>query len=415
MKTSLPVKIAGIVLLFAVLVPAGQAVTPLWIFNATPGEALSTVAISDSGSIIVAGGDQLVGISPQGQKLWAGWSGSPVDISGDGEYIVAAQDQFVCLISGQGVLLWQHPAGGEAVTAVSITPDGAIVAAGAGYVVQTWYNSGTGMGTNTTDLVQDVKVSPVKDQVLVSTAKALETFNLTFVPNWQDTSLSPTAIAISGDGTGIVAANGNRVRMYHGSGTLLWDQGFPGGNIISLAYSRDGSTIVAGRDDGSVLAISRAGSLLWTGNAGVWATSVAVSDDGSTIATGSIDNRIHIYNRQGTLLGEAITKNPVKSRSVAVSGDGNLIVAVDSSGVYGFSRSQFTAPAGAPAASPSATPTPLPPTEATPAPTALTVTVPVVTTGSVPSPSASPAPGFSGALVPAALAILILAGKGRNG
>ena len=53
---------------------------------------------------------------------------------------------------------------------------------------------------------------------------------------------------------------------------------------------------------------------------------------------------------EGTLLGEATTENPVKSRSVAVSGDGSLVVAVDSSNVYGFSRDQFTVPANQSAA-----------------------------------------------------------------
>ena len=76
---------------------------------------------------------------------------------------------------------------------------------------------------------------------------------------------------------------------------------FPGGNIISLAYSQDGSTLVAGRDDGKVMVVDRNGDFLWTESAGAWVTSVSVSDDGSTIATGSIDNQIHVFNRQGTL------------------------------------------------------------------------------------------------------------------
>jgi hypothetical protein len=129
--------------------------------------------------------------------------------------------------------------------------------------------------------------------------------------------------------------------LFHGSGTLLWDKAFSGGNIISLAYSRDGSTIVAGRDDGSVIVLDRTGSLLFTGTAGYWATSVAVSDNGSVIATGSIDNYVRVFDREGKHLLEYKTKNPVKYRSVAVSGDGSLVVAVDSTGVYAFSRQQY--------------------------------------------------------------------------
>jgi hypothetical protein len=75
---------------------------------------------------------------------------------------------------------------------------------------------------------------------------------------------------------------------------------------------------------------------------------VSVSDDGSTIATGSIDNQVHVFNRQGLLLGAYQTKSPIKSRSVAVSGEGLLIVAADLSNVYGFSRSLSTGPDIAP-------------------------------------------------------------------
>jgi|UPI00064F102F WD40 repeat protein len=416
MPTRLPLRFFGMFALLCLLVPAALAVSPLWIVNATPGESLSAVAMAHDGSVIVAGGDQLIAISPTGEKLWAGWSGSPLAVSADGGYIAAAQGQLVQLISGQGILLWQQPLG-ETVTALSLSPDAEVIAAGGGTSIQSWYNSGAGMGKNTTGTVQDLAVSPEKDQILVCTAGALQSFNLSYVPFWNDTTFNPSAVAISGDGTGIVAVNGNRVRMYHGGGVLLWNQAFPGGNIISLAYSNDGSTIVAGRDDGTVLDIGRNGNLIWTGTAGAWATSVAVSDNGSTVATGSIDNRIHVYDGQGTLLGEAITKNPVKSRSVAVSGDGSLIVAVDNTNVYGFSRSQFATPANLSAASTPAmggtTNTTLPSSPvSTTLMSTLSATAPGTAQGASPAPAGTTMPGFSPPLVLCAFAALAFA-KGR--
>jgi WD40 repeat protein len=412
-----PLRLCWIVVLFCLFIPAVLAVDPLWTVAAAPGESLSTVAISHDGSTIIAGGDQLIALSPAGQKLWAGGSGSPIDISHDGEYIVTAQGQIVQLYSRQGVMLWDQSLG-YPVTAVSISPDAGVIVAGGGTYVQSWYNSGSGMGKNTTENVQDIKISPVKDQIIVCTAQALRSFNLTYVPNWYDNSVSPSAVAISGDGTGIVASNGNHVRMYHGGGAPLWDRAYSGGNIISLAYSLDGSTIVAGRDDSTVLAIDRDGNLLWTGKAGYWITSVGVSDDGSTIATGSIDNQIHVYNRQGTLLGEATTKNTVKSRSVAVSGDGSVIAVVDSSYVYGFSRDQLTVPSNQSTITPAGenqsgnaavTPVPLNTTsETTPTSGELPQS-----SGNEPGPATttSPAPGFSGILVLAALTVMVLAKK----
>jgi WD40 repeat protein len=298
------------------------------------------------------------------------------------------------------------------VTGVSIAPDGQMIVAGGGNTVQSWYNSGAGLGRNVTETVHDIRLSPVKDQIIVSTAAALRSFNESYVPNWYDDTISPGEIEIAGDGTGIVTPNGNHIRMYHGSGTLLWDRIYPGGNILSLAYSRDGSTIVAGRDDGSVLVLDREGRTLWTGKAGQWATSVGVSDDGTVIAAGSIDNQVRVYDRQGTLLGEYKTQNPVKTRSVAVSGDGSLVVAVDLSNVYGFSLSQFTAPAGTPAgtgnvsagtANTNATPAITVPAAETVSPTSGNASVPV--TGTTPSS------GFPWVLALLSLAFIIVARK----
>lgn len=342
-RTVPAVWVAGLLLLTLFLVPAGFAAAPSWTVAASSGDELSAVVISEDGSTIVAGGDQLVALSPSGSKLWSGWSGATLDISSDGQYIVTSQGMMVRLFNRQGVLLWDH-ALKTVVTSVSISPDAAIVAAGGGGIVQSWYNSGSGLGENTTGAVQVLKISPVKDQILIGTVDALESFNLSYVPNWDDDTVSPSILAVSGDGTGIVIPNGNHVLMFHGSGTRLWDRSFTGGNIISLAYSKDGSTIVAGRDDATVLVLDRNGDLLWKGNAGTWVTSVAVSDNSSVIATGSIDCQVHVFDRQGRELVNGTTENAIKSRSVAVSGDGSLVAVVDSRTVYGFSTAQYTQP-----------------------------------------------------------------------
>ena len=347
MHTCLHARLLVILILSCILIPAGQAVDPRWIVPSSPGVELSMVAISHDGSTIVAGGGQLIAISWDGRKLWSGWSGTTLDLSQDGRYIVTSQGQIVRLFTREGTMLWDQSLG-TGVAALSISPDAQIIAAGGGNSVQSWYNSGSGLGKNVTETVHAIKISPVKDQVIVTTAKALRSFNMSYVPNWYDDTISPGIVEISGDGSGIVIPNGNHIRMYHGSGTLLWDRSFPGGNIISLAYSWDGSTIVAGRDDTTFLILDRDGNLLVTGHAGMWVTSVGVSENGSTIAAGSIDNQVRVFNRQGTLLGANQTKSPIKSRSVAVSGDGSLIVAADLSNVYGFSLSQFTVPAAPP-------------------------------------------------------------------
>ncbi len=403
--TRLPVRLSGLIVLLLFLLPAVSAAGPLWTVPASAGEDLSTVVISRDGSTIVAGGDQLIALTFGGTKLWTGWSGTLLDISSNGRYIVTSQGPTVRLFSREGTMLWDQSLG-TTVTALSMAPDGSLIAAAGGSAVQSWYNSGTGLGRNTTVAVRDIRISPAKDQIIVTTAKALRSFNLSYVPNWYDDGICPGMVAVSGDGTGIVVPNGNHVMLYHGGGILLWDKAFSGGNIISLAYSRDGSTILAGRDDGTVLVLDRNGDQLFSAKAGYWATSVATSDNGSIIATGSIDNYVRIFDRQGTQLLEYKTKNPVKYRSVAVSGDGTMVMAVDSTEVYAFSRAQFSGEAvpvasGSTSAAPAGNVTPAAAVTAAGSPSQL----PVPTTTA--APPTTPAAGIPWVPVMAALACII--------
>jgi WD40 repeat protein len=337
-------RIIGIILLACIIIPVAQAVEPLWIVNASPGLDLTVVAISADASTIVAGGDQLIGISRDGKKLWSGWAGELLQISRDGRYIVTSLGPSVWLFDAQGVNLWDHPIG-EPVTDISITPDGLIIAAGSGSVVKCWYNSGAGLGSNTTNQVKHLRISPAKDQIVVTTERAIRSFNLSYVPFWNDEEVSSDLIEISADGTHIVTSGGNWIWFYHGSGTRIWDRHVLGGNILSLAYSGDGSTIVTGQDDNTITVLDKDGNVLWTAQAGFWVTSVGVSDNGSVIVAGSMDKKLYIFDRQGTLLGTFQAAGMIKSRSVGVSGDGSRIVAVDGANVYGFSGTQFSRPA----------------------------------------------------------------------
>jgi WD40 repeat protein len=183
---------------------------------------------------------------------------------------------------------------------------------------------------------------------VVTTDRAIRSFNLSYVPFWSDDDVQSDLLEISADGSGIVTTNGNRVVFYHGSGTLLWDRHVPGGNILALAYSRDGSTIVTGRDDNSVTVLDRNGYSLWSAKAGFWVTSVGVSDTGSVIVAGSMDKKLYVFDRSGTLLGTFQAPGTIKYRAVGVSGDGSCIVAVDGTNIYGFSLGQFIRSASLP-------------------------------------------------------------------
>jgi WD40 repeat protein len=362
--------LCGLVIVTCLLAPAAGAVEPLWTEAATTHGELSGIVISADGSTIVAGGDQLIALSPGGRKLWTGWSGNNLAISRDGKYILTSREQTLRMISGSGTLLWDISIE-VPVTDMSMLPDASLIAACGGSRVRIISASGASIRQNSSTLVNHIRLFPKGDQVVITSRDGIQTSNLTLFSGWADTNMSQDFVEVAADGSSFVSVTNNRIRLYTRDGRLQWDRGLPGGNALAFAYSRDGSTIVTGRDDNTVQALDRNGTLLWTARATHWITSVAVSDDGNTIAAGSMDKTLSVYDRAGTNLGTFTAKNPIKARSVAVSGDGSVIAAVDASAVYGFSRSQFTGP------------------EITPVPSSpATVTTPVLVT----TPAATPPP-----------------------
>jgi WD40 repeat protein len=335
--------ILGIILLSCITIVVVQAVEPLWIVNMSPGLEMTSVAISADGTMIVAGGDQLIGISHEGKKLWAGWDGSLVEINRDGKYILTSQGSFVRLFDAKGVSLWDQSFQ-NSVTDISITPDGLMIAASSGADVKSWYNSGAGLGSNTTSKIKHLMMSPAKDQIVVTTGNSIRSFNLSYVPFWTDDEVSPDLVEMSADGTHIVTASGNWIWFHHGSGKRVWEKHIQGGSILSLAFSRDGSIIVAGQDDNTITVLDSDGDVLWTAQANNWVPSVGVSDTGSLIVAGSMDKNLYVFDKKGTLLGKFQASGVFKSRSVGISGDGSRIVAIDGTNVYGFSGSQFDRP-----------------------------------------------------------------------
>ena len=382
------VLLSGMVILICLLMPVVSAVDPLWTEVATTSGELSCVVISADGSTIVAGGDQLIALSRDGTKLWTGWSGSHLAISREGNFIATSRDQTVRMISGTGTMLWDTSLG-VPVTDLSMTPDAALIAAAGGDRVRVINGTGTGFRQNTSIFVNHARLFPEGDKLVVTTTSGIQTSNLTLFSEWTDTNVTQDLVEVAADGSSFVTVTNNRVKLYTRDGRLLWERALPGGNALAFAYSRDGSTIVIGRDDNSIEVLDGNGTLLWTAHASYWVTSVAVSDDGNTIAAGSLDKTLLVYDRAGTRLGSATTSNPIKGGSVAVSGDGSVIVAVDGSAVYGFSRSQFSGPV-------------TPPVTTVETPGALTTTAPSVSpeiTASRPVPSRTETP--RAALLPA--------------
>jgi len=337
---SLPI-LCGVVFLLILTVPAACAVTPLWTESNTAGGELSGVFISADDSTIIIGGDQLISLTRDGQKRWSGWSGTTLDVSRQGDYILSSKGTVVRLISSAGNLVWERPMD-ITVTDVSLAPDLSFVAAAGGGKIMTMTFSGQGIASNVTMAVNHLRIMPDGKQVLVTTSKDARLVNLQLMSGWSDTNSTQDLLAVAPDGSSFVTATSNRVRMYTGNGSLQWDKRFSDGNARALAWSRDGSTIVIGTDNDTVQVLNRNGNQLWMANATNWITSVAVSGDGNTIAAGSLDKKLYVYNHVGTLLGTFSAKNAIRSNSVAVTSDGTLIVLVSETAAYGLTRTSFT-------------------------------------------------------------------------
>ncbi|MDD1684456.1 MAG: PQQ-binding-like beta-propeller repeat protein [Methanoregula sp.] len=350
--------------------PAVSAIEPLWTHDASTSGELSGVVISADGSTIVAGGDQLVSLSRDGKKRWTGWSGNRLVISSDGNYLLTTRDQTIRMIDSSGTMLWDESLG-VPVSDIDMVPNASLVIAGGGSRVRVMEGSGAAIRYNHTIYISHLRLLSGGDQVVFTSKIGVQRSNLTLLMEWEDTNMTQDLVEVPADGSFFVTVTNNRVRKYTAEGDLKWDRKLPGGNALAFALSRDGSTIVVGRDDNTITALDSKGNELFSDRAGHWITSVAVSDDGNTIACGSIDKTLLVYERDGTKLGSFAAANPIKARSVAVSADGSLIAATDGSTVYGFSRDQFTrlpAPAPSPMVVQDETTVPPPSATATAAP-----------------------------------------------
>jgi WD40 repeat protein len=340
MKYSSLVVVFGVALLLCLVAPVTSAVTPLWIEPATGGGELSGVVISADGSTILVGGDQLISLTTEGRKRWTGLSGTSLDISSDGDYILSSQGEHVRLISSTGTVLWDKSVG-ISVTALSLSPNASRIAVSGGGKVITMTFSGEVIASNASMAVNRVKIMPQSDRVIITTNKNVQLSNFSLLSEWSDAASAQNLIAVADDGSFFLTAAGNRIRKYTRNGALLWDKKIPGGNAEALTLSRDGSMIVIGMDDSTLHVLNAVGTPLWTADASNWVTSVAVSDDRSTIAAGSLDKKLYVYDNAGTMLGTFTAKSAIKFNSVAVTRDGSLIVVVDETAAYGLERSSF--------------------------------------------------------------------------
>ncbi len=84
------------------------------------------------------------------------------------------------------------------------------------------------------------------------------------------------------------------IYLFDYTGNVVWKQ--PTGNECwGIDIAPDASKVVAGCHDGKVYAISKAGNVLWTYDAGTMARSACISNDGKTALSGTVGN-LFLFN-----------------------------------------------------------------------------------------------------------------------
>jgi LPXTG-motif cell wall-anchored protein len=305
----------------------------------------SGIIISTNGSMVFSGGSQILVRSWDGKTNWGGLSGYDASMSADGNRIISALENKIRLLDRNGVEIWTKSMNnpwevyGNTIRAVAISDTGSIVVAAdnRGFI-RSWNSKGEILGTNETDMVKTIVISPSLSYIVVTTETGLKFFSPKMEPYWEENTFESldTFIAISADGSTVITSGSSRVSSHDKSGDLNWKKDVTDETITDMACSSDCSAIVLGSQDGNVLVLNQLGQEQWEYPAGSWIKGVGVSRDGSVIAAGTLDRTLYILNKDGRLMAKTTTETIIQPRSVAVSGDGNHIVVADQVTLYGF-------------------------------------------------------------------------------
>ncbi|ABQ92370.1 NB-ARC domain-containing protein [Roseiflexus sp. RS-1] len=310
------------------------------------------VAVSPDGRTIVSGShDRTV-------KVWEAESGrllrsleghtggvNAVAVSPDGRTIVSGSDDRTVKVweAESGRLLRSLEGHTGSVLAVAVSPDGRTIVSGSDdRTVKVWEaESGRLLRSleGHTGSVLAVAVSP-DGRTIVSgsddrTVKVWEAESGRLLRSLEGHTDWVRAVAVSPDGRTIVSGSwDNTVKVWEAeSGRLLRSLKGHTGSVRAVAVSPDGRTIVSGSWDNTVKVWeAESGRLLRSleGHTG-GVNAVAVSPDGRTIVSGSWDHTIRAWNLES---GESCVLfwNDAAIRSLALSGDGQLLVCGDVSG-----------------------------------------------------------------------------------
>ncbi len=286
---------------------------PLWTYNVRNGEDIYSVAISWDGEEIVVGSYDddvyLFNSTPSGDKkpMWnytTGTNVNSVDISGNGDYIVAGSGSVVYLFDKSGYL-WEYTTGG-AVTTVSISFNSNYFVAGSLDNRVYLFNRATESKIWDDGTGGDVSSVAMSDSgyyfVVGSASDDVIYYNRTSTtPEWTySTGDDVQSVDISASGNYIVAGSWDNKLYYFESDSSTPDWSYTANGVVySVAITNDGEYILAGDwniGEGSVYLFEQAsGNPIWNDTLDGNVYSVDISDDSYPfLVSGDDDFYVHV-------------------------------------------------------------------------------------------------------------------------
>ena len=242
------------------------SLAPSWQEHPADDATFSDPILSTDGSMVFAGGNQLLVRSWNGDNRWGSLSGTVATMSVDGNFIVSALNDNVRTFNRTGNAVWNRITGSP-FRAVAVSSDGSLVIAAddRGYV-RSWTVDGKNLGVdNETDQVKRIVISPSQSLVVVSTKDNLKVFSPEMKLVWEKKTLGnrDEFITFSADSSTLILAGENQVSSYTAKGLLNWEKEITNNFIIDMTCSDDCSTIVLGSQDGNVWVLNKEGQIQW--------------------------------------------------------------------------------------------------------------------------------------------------------
>ena len=180
------------------------------------------VKFSDNGSVVWAGGDQMLVRYWDGSHKWGGRAGMVAAMSADGQWVADGFGQSVILLNQTMIEQWTRNMDGE-VKAVAISKNATfIISADNKGNYNSWTKNGEFYGRIKDDVVKRIAISPTDNIVVATTENGPRIYSPAMVPIWWDNTSGnlDTYIIISGDGSTVLTLGGNRLTSLTSTGEI---------------------------------------------------------------------------------------------------------------------------------------------------------------------------------------------------